>query len=87
MTGGAKPIVAIVGQPNVGKSTLFNRLADTRPSIVSDIAGTTRDRVIAEIEWGERVLTLVDTGGTGRIPGNGALEQCARPDSGRHRGR
>ncbi len=68
MTGGAKPIVAIVGQPNVGKSTLFNRLADTRPSIVSDIAGTTRDRVIAEVEWGERVLTLVDTGGLDEFP-------------------
>ena len=68
MTGAVKPIVAIVGQPNVGKSTLFNRLADTRPSIVSDIAGTTRDRVIAEVEWGERVLTLVDTGGLDEFP-------------------
>ncbi len=68
MTGTAKPIVAIVGQPNVGKSTLFNRLAETRPSIVSDIAGTTRDRVIAEVEWGERLLTLVDTGGLDELP-------------------
>ena len=68
MTGEVKPIVAIVGRPNVGKSTLFNRLTDTRPSIVSDIAGTTRDRVIAEIEWGERLLTLVDTGGLDEFP-------------------
>ena len=68
MMGTARPIVAIVGQPNVGKSTLFNRLADTRPSIVSDIAGTTRDRVIAEVEWGERLLTLVDTGGLDEFP-------------------
>ena len=68
MTDSAKPIVAIVGQPNVGKSTLFNRLTDTRPSIVSDIAGTTRDRVIAEVEWGERLLTLVDTGGLDEFP-------------------
>ena len=68
MTSSAKPIVAIVGQPNVGKSTLFNRLTDTRPSIVSDIAGTTRDRVIADVEWGERLLTLVDTGGLDEFP-------------------
>ena len=68
MTGAARPIVAIVGQPNVGKSTLFNRLTETRPSIVSDIAGTTRDRVIAEVEWGERLLTLVDTGGLDEFP-------------------
>ncbi len=68
MTGASKPIVAIVGQPNVGKSTLFNRLAETRPSIVSDIAGTTRDRVIADVEWGERLLTLIDTGGLDEFP-------------------
>ena len=68
MTGAARPIVAIVGQPNVGKSTLFNRLTETRPSIVSDVAGTTRDRVIAEVEWGERLLTLVDTGGLDEFP-------------------
>ena len=68
MTGAARPIVAIVGQPNVGKSTLFNRLTETRPSIVSDVAGTTRDRVIAEVEWGGRLLTLVDTGGLDEFP-------------------
>ena len=68
MTSASKPIVAIVGQPNVGKSTLFNRLTDTRPSIVSEVAGTTRDRVIAEVEWGERLLTLVDTGGLDEFP-------------------
>ncbi len=68
MAIGLKPIVAIVGRPNVGKSTLFNRLTDTRPAIVSDIPGTTRDRVIAEVEWGERLLTLVDTGGMDEFP-------------------
>ncbi len=68
MNSTSKPIVAIVGQPNVGKSTLFNRLTDTRPSIVSDIAGTTRDRVIADVEWGERLVTLVDTGGLDEFP-------------------
>ncbi len=59
----AKPIVAIIGKPNVGKSTLFNYLAGSRISIVEDTPGVTRDRVYAETNWRGRNFTLVDTGG------------------------
>ncbi|MBQ7983225.1 MAG: ribosome biogenesis GTPase Der [Clostridia bacterium] len=59
----AKPVAAIVGRPNVDKSTLFNKLAGTRVSIVEDIPGVTRDRIIYEIEWNGRALTIIDTGG------------------------
>ena len=59
----AKPIVAIIGKPNVGKSTFFNYLAGTRISIVEDTPGVTRDRIYAETNWRGRDFTLIDTGG------------------------
>src|SRR5512136_591677 len=63
-----KPLVALVGRPNVGKSTLFNRLAGQRLAVVDDTPGTTRDRIEAECEWNGRVFTVVDTGGIEVLP-------------------
>jgi len=70
-----KPFVAIVGRANVGKSTLFNRLAGGSVAIVEDLPGTTRDRVFADVSWQGREVTLVDTGGLELRPGSSLAQK------------
>ena len=59
-----KPIVAVVGRPNVGKSTFVNRLVGKRQSIVDDLPGVTRDRIYFDVEWQNKQFTVIDTGET-----------------------
>lgn len=63
MNSDNRPIVAVVGRPNVGKSTIFNKLTGTKISIVEDTPGVTRDRVFGEVEWLNKYFTIIDTGG------------------------
>ncbi len=73
--GKGKPIVAVVGRPNVGKSTLFNGLAGGMISIVKDTPGITRDRIYADVTWLDRAFTLIDTGGIEPDSGDVILSQ------------
>lgn len=75
VTVSRKPVVALVGRPNVGKSALFNRMLGERRAIVEDIAGTTRDRLVGEVEWRGKTFDLIDTGGVAEptsVEGSGA---------------
>lgn len=74
----AKPFVAIVGRPNVGKSTFFNKIAGKRISIVEDTPGVTRDRIYADADWLNYEFTLIDTGGIDPRSSNVILEQMKR---------
>ena len=71
----SKPIVAVVGRPNVGKSTLFNAIAGSRISIVEDTPGVTRDRIYADVEWLTHTFTMIDTGGIEPDSGDVILSQ------------
>lgn len=74
----AKPVAAIVGRPNVGKSTLFNKIAGKRISIVEDKPGVTRDRIYTEVEWLDKTFTLIDTGGIEPFSEDIILKQMKR---------
>src|SRR3954466_4678731 len=71
-------VIAIVGRPNVGKSALFNRIAGRRIAIVHDQPGVTRDRISAEVEWGGKRFSLIDTGGIGLLRGEKANDVITR---------
>ena len=75
LTEMSKPIIAIVGRPNVGKSSLFNKITGKRLSIVEDTPGVTRDRIYADAEWSGKSFTLIDTGGIEPDGGDTLLSQ------------
>ncbi|RJQ51701.1 MAG: ribosome biogenesis GTPase Der [Nitrospiraceae bacterium] len=74
----SKPVIAIVGRPNVGKSTLFNRMIGERRAVVEDIPGITRDRIYGKAEWNNKTFLVVDTGGFQHDPGEDISRQVNR---------
>jgi GTP-binding protein len=74
----ARPLVAIVGRQNVGKSTLLNRLAGRRIAIVEDLPGTTRDRLTANVSWLDKEFTVIDTGGVEMKGSSSFSEEISR---------
>ena len=74
----SKPIVAILGRPNVGKSSFFNYVTGKRISIVEDVPGVTRDRIYEDVEWRGRTFTLIDTGGLEPASTDSILMQMKR---------
>ncbi len=74
----AKPVVAVVGRPNVGKSTFFNYVAGKRISIVEDTPGVTRDRIYTDVEWRSKIFTLIDTGGIEPYTEDKIMQQMKR---------
>ena len=74
----ANPMIAVVGRPNVGKSTLFNKIVGQRLSIIEDTPGVTRDRIYCDFEWRARTCTLIDTGGIEPHKGDELLDQMRR---------
>jgi GTPase len=75
---GGRPVVAIVGRPNVGKSAIFNRICRRRIALVFDRPGVTRDRLVADADWDGRPFVLIDTGGLGHEDGTGLQEAVER---------
>lgn len=74
----ARPVIAIVGRPNVGKSTLFNKLVGERISIVDDTPGVTRDRIYGKVEWLDKTADIIDTGGIEPYSDDIILKQMRR---------
>ena len=74
----AKPIVAVIGRPNVGKSTFFNRICACRTAIVEDTPGVTRDRIFEDAEWLDHKFTMIDTGGIEPVSEDIILKQMRR---------